>query len=476
VEPPDQSIAQAPASARRKWWIFAAVGIGTFMSALDGSVVNTILPVIRTHFNSDVATVEWVVVVYLLVVSSLLLTFGRLGDMRGHKNLYVTGFLIFVAASAVCGLASSAAMLVAARGVQALGAAMLFANSPAILTKAFPPQQRGQALGMQATMTYLGLTVGPSLGGWLAQAFSWRAVFYINVPVGLLAFALSLANIAAETHDPAHHERFDGLGALLFSAGLVALLLGLNQGHAWGWDSPAVLVCLVGAAALLGSFLWLEGRTHAPMLDLSLFRVRLFSASTASAVLNYICLYSVLFLMPFYLIQGRGLNPAQAGLLLTAQPIVMAIAAPLSGSLSDRIGSRLLSTAGMAILAAGLFLLSRLGPGSPTGWIVGSLAVTGLGTGIFISPNTSALMGSAPRNRQGIASGILATARNVGMVLGIGLAGAIFTSLTVGRPDEALFSAVRVGLVVGAGIAVVGVITSFVRGAKIPGGGKSERT
>ena len=411
--------AAAGADSRHKWLVFLAIGIGTFMSALDGSVVNTILPVIRTFFQSDVAAVEWVVVIYLLVVSSLLLTFGRLGDLRGHKALYISGFLIFVAASALCGLAPSVWVLVLARGIQAIGAAMLFANSPAILTKAFPPQQRGQVLGLQATMTYLGLTAGPSLGGWLAQSFGWRAVFYINVPIGLIAFVLSLVFIQAEAHPESKGERFDLPGAVLFSAGLVALLFGLNQGGSLGWGSAIILTSLFAAVALLGVFLWVESRAPYPMLDLSLFQKRIFSAGAASALLNYICLYSVLFLMPFYLIQGLGLNPAQAGLLLTAQPVIMAIAAPISGSLSDRIGSRLLSTLGMGILALGLFLISRLGASSSHTSILIGLAVTGLGTGIFISPNTSALMGSAPRQRQGIASGILASARNVGMVLGV---------------------------------------------------------
>jgi EmrB/QacA subfamily drug resistance transporter len=453
-------------ASSRKWWVFIVVGIGTFMSALDASVVNIIVPVLRAYFKSDVASVEWVVVIYLLVVSSLLLTFGRLGDLRGHKGMYAGGFLIFVTASAVCGLSPTVTVLVAARTVQAIGAGMLFANAPAILTRSFPPQQRGQALGLQAMMTYLGLTVGPSLGGWLTQSISWRAVFYINLPIGLLAFILSLVFIPADRPDAGLTERFDLPGALLFAAGLASLLLGLNQGDAWGWTSPAVLICAAAALVLLGIFLRVETRSPSPMLDLSLFNQRVFSASTASAVLNYVCLYCVIFLMPFYLLQGRGLNPAQAGLILTAQPIVMAIVAPVSGSLSDRIGSRLLSTLGMLVMAAGIFLLSLLKPDAANPAILIGLAVTGLGTGIFISPNTSALMGSAPRQRQGIASGILATARNVGMVLGVGLAGAILTSVmarSVG--NKALFTAVHAGLLVGAGLAVVGAVISSVRGA-----------
>jgi EmrB/QacA subfamily drug resistance transporter len=453
----------------RKWFVLLAIGVGTFMSALDGSVVNTVLPVVRGTFGSDVATVEWVVTIYLLVVSGLLLSLGRLGDLRGHKAVYVSGFAVFVVSSALCGLAPNVTALIAFRALQALGAAMLFANSPAILTKNFPAAQRGQALGLQATMTYLGLTVGPSLGGWLTVQFGWRSVFYINVPVGALALWLSLRFIPRDAERTAEHgERFDVAGAATFMAGLIALLLGLNQGHAWGWTSPAILILFAVATLLLGAFLIIERRVPSPMLDLSLFQHRLFSAAVGSAVLNYICLYSITFALPFYLIQGRGLNPAQAGLILTAEPLVMAIAAPISGTLSDRIGSQVLSTLGMSVLAAGLFLLSRIGPDTPLSSVAVALAIVGLGIGIFISPNTSALMGSAPRHRQGIASGVLATARNVGMVLGVGLAGAIVTTiLTQGQAmgsTTALFDGVSAAFLVASGVAGLGILTSAIRG------------
>jgi EmrB/QacA subfamily drug resistance transporter len=453
-------------SIDRKWLVLAAVGVGTFMSALDGSVVNTTLPLIRRAFGSDVATVEWVVTIYLLVVSGLLLSFGRLGDLRGHKVMYVSGFAVFVGSSALCGLAPSVESLVAFRAVQALGAAMLFANGPAILTGNFPAAQRGQALGLQATMTYLGLTAGPALGGFLAGRFGWRSVFYINVPVGVLALALSARFIPRDR--PAERSgRFDVAGAGAFLLGLMTLLLALNQGHDWGWTSAPVLGLLAAAAAFGSIFVAIESRVASPMLDLRLFSSRIFSTSTASAVLNYICLYSIAFLMPFYLIQGRGLGPAQAGLILTAQPLVMAVAAPLSGTLSDRIGSRLLSTAGMAILGIGLLLLARLGSESSFGQVAGALVVVGIGIGIFISPNTSALMGAAPRNRQGIAAGVLATARNVGMVLGVGLAGAIFTTVVARGPagdPASLFTAVRLSFLVAAGVGFLGAVVSAARG------------
>ena len=455
------------AGLERKWWVLIAIGVGSFMSALDGSVVNTVLPLVSRTFGSDIATIEWVVTVYLLVVSGLLLSFGRLGDIHGHKGVYVSGFAAFVLGSALSGLAPNAAGLIIFRAFQALGAAMLLANAPAILTKNFPATQRGQALGMQATLTYLGLTTGPSLGGWLATHYGWRAVFYINVPVGLLAVFLSLRFIPVDTKAEST-TRFDLAGATTFMAGLISLLLVLNQGHAWGWLSAPTLSLLIIALVILGVFLRVENRRASPMLDLSLFRRRVFSAATGSAVLNYICLYGIIFLMPFYLINGRGLSAAQAGLMLTAQPLVMAVAAPLSGTLSDRIGSRLPSTLGMLILAGGLFLLSRLSPASPTSHVLLGLAVAGLGTGIFISPNNSALMGSAPRQRQGIAAGIMATARNVGMVLGVGMAGAIFTTVMAADPTGSagtLYKAIDAALLAAAIAALLGALTSFVRGS-----------
>ncbi len=216
----------------RKWWVLLAIGLGTFMAAMDGSIVNTILPVISGSFGADIATIEWVVVVYLLVLSGLMLSFGRLGDLRGHRNLYVIGFTFFLVSSALCGLAPSIGWLIGFRAFQAVGGAMLAANSPAILTKNFPSTQRGQALGMQATMTYLGLTVGPALGGLLADQFGWRSVFYINLPVAAAAIIISLAFIPRDKPETVT-EKFDPLGASLFITGLTALLFGLTRATLW---------------------------------------------------------------------------------------------------------------------------------------------------------------------------------------------------------------------------------------------------
>ena len=447
----------------QKWLVLIAIGMSTFMSALDTSVVNTVLPIITKSFDSDIATVEWVVIIYLLIVSGLLLSFGRLGDIRGHKPVFLIGFSIFIISSAFCGWSPKIESLIVFRGFQALGAAMLAANSPAILTKSFPSSQRGQALGLQATMTYLGLTAAPSLGGWLTDLVSWRAVFFINIPVGIFAFILAWLFIPSDKQKKLR-EPFDFPGAILFLAGLVALLLALNQGYAWGWYSPTIIGLFISAGVFISIFVFIEYKSPNPLLDLSLFSDRVFSASAISAVLNYIAVFSILLLMPFYLLQGREFSPSQAGLILTIQPIVMAIIAPISGSISDRIGTRIPTVLGMSLLAVGIFLMSRLGPITPIYQVGIALAIVGLGTGTFISPNNSAIMGAAPIKRQGIAAGLLATDRSTGMVLGVGLAGAIFTTILATEGDEyAIYVAFSTSLIAAAGFAAVGAIFAAIK-------------
>jgi EmrB/QacA subfamily drug resistance transporter len=360
--------------------------------------------------------------------------------------------------------------------LQALGAAMLFANSPAILTKTFPGAERGRALGLQGTMTYLGLTTGPFLGGWLASRFSWHAVFFINIPVGLLAVWLAWRVIPNDSPSE-RREAFDLYGSLTFMAGLVLLLFALNRGQEWGWLSPLILGLIIVSILILCLFVWIELRVPAPMLDLSLFQSRVFNTAAISPVLNYIGIYSLLFLMPFYLIQGRGLSPAQAGLILTAQPLVMALMAPFAGTFSDRIGAQIPTTLGMLVMAVGLFMLSRLTPDSPIAYVVVGMAVSGLGSGMFVAPNNSALMGAAPRNRQGIASGVLALSRNVGMVLGVGLTGAVFTTMLArGQASDpvTLIHAVDAGLLFAMGAVLLAALSSFLRGRDRPVSARAE--
>jgi EmrB/QacA subfamily drug resistance transporter len=423
-------------------------------------VVNVILPAVQKRFECHEADVQWTVTLYPLAISVLLLGFGRLGDLWGSRKIYISGFWLFVIGSALCGLSPSIAALVAFRCFQAIGAAMVFATAPALLTLHFPATQRGQALGMQATMTYLGLALGPSLGGWLATLFSWQAVFFINVPVGAVALAAGIFFIP-DTPSQAHDERFDFVGAGLFMVGLALMLVALNRGHDWGWASWPVITAWAVSVVLLAAFLLVERRTPHPMLDLSLFRSRVFSAAVVAAVANYVCMASIAYLMPYYLIEGRGWGMRDAGVMLMVQPLAMAVAAPISGTISDRIRSSLPSVVGMIILAVGTFLLAQFGKDTPSMQVAIAFCITGLGTGIFISPNNSALMGAAPANRQGIAAGMMATSRNVGALLGIGLSGAFFTTaLAQGRPT---ISAIAAGLHVAAVAATLGAIVSLAR-------------
>lgn len=479
--PAAASAAHAPDARSAKvapgtWWIFVAIAVGTFMSALDGSVVNVVWPVMAKQMHASVSTIEWVVIIYLLVVSGTLLIFGRIGDLRGYKVTYVSGFVLFVVGSALCGLAPNEYVLVACRGFQALGAAMLFAAAPAILTTNFPPQRRGQVLGLQGTFTYLGLTVGPPLGAVLADKFGWPAVFYINVPIGLVAIFLSWRFIPKDA-GAGDGEHFDFPGAATFLVGLVALVLALNNGSEWGWTSAPVLGLLAVAVAMLAAFIAIERRRTSPLMDLTLFGNRTFSVSSVTALLNYVGVYTVVFLMPSYLEQGRGLSLPQTGLLLMTMPLVMAVMAPISGTLSDRIGTRTPVIAGMAILAGGLFALGMLGPAAPLPLVGLVLAVLGFGVGVFVSPNTSALMGAAPPHRRGIASGILAEARNVGMVLGVALAGAVFTTVLRGvapGANDVTFKALSAGFFVASGLAAIGAVVAATVGRS--GAGTVERS
>ncbi len=457
--------AALPASSKQNdvnWWVLAAVGTGTFMSALDGSIANTVLPVLVRSLHGTAASVEWVVTVYLLVTSALVLSAGRWGDLHGHKPMYLAGFGVFIGGSALCGLAPTIPILAMMRGVQALGATLLFASSGAIVTLNFPARVRGQALGTGATLTYLGLSAGPILGGWLTTHFTWHAVFYINVPIGLLALGLSQRFIP---NDAPHSKsaKFDVLGAVLFASGLTALLIALNQGHAWGWASAAAIALLVSAGLLLIGFVVWERHAQSPMLDFGLFRDRAFSAAGVSALLSFVSLNGLLFLLPFYLIAGRGLSAASAGLVIAALPVAMALVAPASGWLADRVGTALPATFGMILLALGTLLLSQLGPHTGLHRVAASLALCGVGIGVFLSANNSALMGSAPREQQGVAGAIRATARNLGNVLGIGLVGAVFNSV-LAQGQSRIFPAVHAGLLAVCLAACLGAAASAIRG------------
>ena len=448
--------------ASQRWLVMAAVGVGSILGSLDTNVVNIALPTIRHAFATDVASVEWVVTIYLLATCGFLLTFGKIGDLQGQKPVYVCGFVTFVASSALCGLAPSIAVLVLCRAIQGLGASMLHSSAPAILTSTFPANQRGKVLGLQAIMVFLGMLIGPTLGGWLTDHLTWRSVFYINVPIGLIALVLSVKFIP-DVKSGNREGSFDFTGAALFLIAFSLMLIGLSQGHAHGWTSRYILTIFAVALALLIGFVVVESHTSFPLLDLSLFRVRSFSMSVASAVCYYMAVFTVGFLMPFLLIQGRGLSPSEAGLLISLQPATMIIVAPVAGAFSDRIGTRGLAVFGTALLGLALFLLSFADTTIPLRYIGIAMVMIGFGSGCFMAPNNSTMLGSAPKHRQGIAAGVLATARYVGMICGVGISGAIFTTFVRAHTDRAFYRGIHISFLVACAISCVGCYTSAAR-------------
>ncbi|MDI3298733.1 MAG: MFS transporter [Bacillota bacterium] len=470
-----------------RWSILAAVVLGGAMGPVDGSVSNVIMPVIAHQYGVGLAAVSWVVMVYLLVIGSTLLGFGRLGDMWGYRRIFRAGILVFTAGSAMSGAAPTFSLLLVARVIQALGAAMFMAVGPAILTAVFPAQERGRALGLNGMAIAAGLALGPTLGGTLTDLSNWRSVFYINLPIGLAALVWT-GRVLPEG-ERGGGERFDLPGSLLALLSLGALLLAASEGESWGWGSPAILsATAVGLVVGLLFVLW-ELRVPEPMLDLTLFRSRTFSAASAAGLLSFMTQFVLTFLMPFYLQQLLGLDPLHAGLVMTAHPLMVLVLAPVAGALSDRIGTRSLAFAGLALSGLGLLLLTGLGPGAPAWQVAWRMAVYGLGTGIFQAPNNSAVMGAAPRSRLGIASSVLAAVRNVGMVLGVAVADLVFTArrsawtAVLGgaglAPAElgrlAFWFGLRDAWLVGALLAALGAALSLLREGRSPAGREAVR-
>lgn len=460
----------------RRWLILSTVSVGTFMATLDGSIVNISLPRIQEAFGIDLPTVELVVVAYLIVLGSVLLPFGRLGEVLTFKQVYLAGFALFTFASVLCGAAPSAGALVGFRVVQGVGAGMLSAMGPAIVARTFGPGERGRALGINAISVSLGLTLGPVLGGVLTELATWRAVFFVNLPVGIFAILWAMRTLPAE--EPSGGQRFDIPGALLSGGALFALLLALVQGQDWGWTSPIVLGLFLAFAVLLITFIRVETHAPQPMIDLQLFRIRAFSAGNASVVIAFVGLFTATFLLPFLLEDVAAMQPLEAGLLLTPIPLVTAVVAPFSGSLSDRIGSRLPASIAIAILALGLLSLVTLPAGFSPLDLVWRLAIVGLGQGLFMSPNSSAVLGSVPRPRLGTASGTLAQMRIDGQALGIAISGAVVAARipvylasmggasTPEAQAQALALGIRDAFIVAGLVCCLGIVTSAVRGPK----------
>ncbi len=405
------------------WFAVAAVCVGALMGQLDASIVTVALPSMQESFHSSVGAVTWVGLSYLVVLVATVTAFGRFADMWGRKLLYVYGFIVFIVASLLCGLAPDLAALCGFRALQAIGAAMLQANSLAIIVLVVPEQSLGRAVGLQGAAQAIGLALGPSLGGVLLAAGGWRLIFLVNVPLGVFGALAAVALVPRSQHLQ-RRVAFDWKGLTLFFPAVVALLTAISFGAARGWSSPTIVALFAITAALAICFVRHERSDPQPMLDLRLFQDRGFSAGITSATASYAVMFGVLLLIPFYLVRGLGLGSARIGLELVALPIAFGLVAPMAGRLADRIGARVFTVSGMVLVACGLLALALWRPG--TLGLVFLLAAVGGGLGLFSSPNNATVMRSAPPQQVGMVSGTLNMSRGIGTALGLALTGLLF--------------------------------------------------
>lgn len=406
------------------WFAVAAVCIGALMGQLDASIVTVALPTLQHAFDASVGAVTWVGLSYLLVLVATVTAVGRFADMWGRKLLYVYGFVLFVVASAACGLAPNLLALCGFRALQAVGAAMLQANSLAIIVLCVPARSLGRAIGLQGAAQAIGLALGPTVGGLLLAAGGWRLIFYVNVPIGVIGAVAALA-LVPRSQNLARRVRFDWRGLGLFIPTVAALLYALSFGATAGWTSPLIIGLFAGTIALGVTFVVSEHRDADPMLDLGLLTRPRFATGIASAVGSYLVMFGVLLVVPFYLEGGLHLGASRAGVELMAMPVAFGLVAPFAGRLADRTGARPLTVSGMALVAAGLVALGAARPG--TWGLVLLLAVIGVGLGLFTSPNNASIMGAAPEQQAGMASGVLNMSRGLGTSLGLALTGLVFT-------------------------------------------------
>ncbi len=450
--------AEAPRPARIRdnrnaaWFVVATVCIGAFMGQLDASIVTVALPTLQRAFGTTLAGVEWIALAYLIALVSLVAPIGRLADMAGRKMLYLFGFALFVIGSALCALAPALLALDAARVCQAVGAAMLQANSVALIAHAVPRLQLGRALGIQAAAQAVGLALGPSVGGALLQVGDWRLIFWINVPIGIVALALGWL-LLPRSRDLAAASPFDWTGTALLVPAIACSLGALSLTSESG-ARAGLLGC--GALAFGAAFGWWERHAPQPLIDLALLAERGFSLGLIAALLAYATMFGTLFVVPFFLDRAVDVGPGAAGLQLTALPVALGLSAPLAGYLADRFGLRRLTTGGMALAVAGLLLL--FAGRNVEAARVAALALVGAGLGAFTPANNSAIMRAAPLQRSGAAGGVINMARGLGTSLGVALCGTIyaFAQQHAARPgSESGFVAAVLALVVLATLAAL---------------------
>ncbi len=407
-----------------KWTVLTVTTVGIFMATLDSSIVVVGLPEVVSELNTNIVIGVWIITIYRLMIAILLVTLGRVADMHGRVRLYNLGFAIFTIGSLLSGLSFTAYQLLSFRLVQGIGAALLFVNSVALVTDAFQGPELGKGIGINQVAINAGTITGYILSGVLIGLFTWRAIFLVNVPVGIFGTVWSRKRLREISH-PVAGAKFDLPGALTFSSSITLLLLGLTLGDI----TSMTTISLVGFSGLLMlAFFLVERRTQHPVMDLSLFRIRLFTAGNISNLLSGLAFAALAFVMSLYFQLVRGYGPVQTGIALIPLDATLIIVGPLSGTLSDKYGSRGLSTLGLGIASVGFLLLSGITGTTSYTQILFSLAVIGLGIGMFRSPNASSVMGSVPAHERGVASGIRATIINTSIVASIPLTVALMTA------------------------------------------------
>jgi EmrB/QacA subfamily drug resistance transporter len=417
-----------------KWWALSCTSLGMLLATINSGTLIIALPDLERALGTSILELVWVILAYMIASTVLVLTAGRLSDLFGRKHAYVGGFVIFALASLGAGFAGSGTELILWRIVQGVGGAFLFANAAALVTDAFPREQLGLAMGTNTMVAAVGLVIGPVLGGGLV-AISWHWVFWFNVPLGL-AGGLWGWLVLHELARPDAQRGYDLGGTLAFVGGLTGLTYGISKGGISGWSDPLVIGALVVAAILLPLFVAIERRGRTPMLDLSIFENRLFAAATAAAFINGLSRFALLFVFVFYFQGAQGDDPITAGLKLTPMAIGMLVSSPLAGAWADKRGSRALAAIGMLVSAVALAAMTSLQANSPYWQSTLWLALVGIGSGMFNSPNTAAMMGTVPPNRRGIAAGARMMLQNTGAVLSIAFVLAIVTSAV---PKDVLF-------------------------------------
>jgi EmrB/QacA subfamily drug resistance transporter len=439
-----------PAHESYRWWVLLVTSIGALMASLTSGTLIIALPDILRELHTDIFSLLWIVVGYTLVATVLVLNAGRVADMVGRARSYTLGFVIFTIASILCALAPDAKQLILWRLVQGVGGALLMANATALVTDAFPRHELGKALGINAMVIGAGAILGPIVGGWLTQ-FGWRTIFWFNVPIGI-AGILAAALILVEQVQHDRRIEIDWVGSVLYFVGLMGLMMALAFGGVYGWTTWWVVGGFLAFLVSAPVFLWVEAHHRAPLLDLSLFRDRLFAMGNLTGFLNAIARNGVLFLLVFYLQGARGEDPVTAGIMLAPLAIGLIVLSPISGVLADRYGSRALATAGMVITGLGLAGLMTLSTTTPYWQLAFWQLVVGAGSGIFNSPNTSAVMGVVPPNKRGVGAGTRMMLMQSGFVVSIALAIGLVTSSMDPKVLVAIFSGTQIG---GQGISLV---------------------